>query len=75
MDELYTVEEMLKILKVSNATLYKFMNEGKIPYVRIGAHRRFIAKQVNKAILDMQTAQIHAELYDNRPREASAAVS
>jgi len=72
MDELYTVEEMMKILKVSRGTLYTFMDEGKIPYFKIGAHRRFMAKQVMKAIKDMQTAQIHAELYDNRPRETLA---
>jgi excisionase family DNA binding protein len=70
MDELYTVEEMTKILKVSRETLYRFMNDGKIPYVRIGSHRRFIARQVNKAIRDMQLAQqreeIYGEMADNR---------
>lgn len=69
MDELYTVEEMMGFLKVSRDTLYRFMNEKKIPYVRIGAHRRFIAKQVNKAIRDMQLAQQREEIYGEKPSE------
>ena len=57
MDELYTVEEMLGILKVSRGTLYTMMDEGLIPFVKIRGHRRFIARQVMTAIKEIQKVQ------------------
>lgn len=62
MDELYTVEEVSEKLKISRASLYRYMSNGLIPYVQLGGQKRFIGSQVQRAIRDMQTRQIQAQL-------------
>jgi len=57
MDQLYTVDEMISLFKVSRGTLYNYMNSGILPYVELPGGRRFIGSQVMKALKDMQTRQ------------------
>jgi len=58
MDELFTIEEMMSKLKVSRETIYRYMSRGILPYVTIGSRRRFIGRQVMKAIRDIQAMQV-----------------
>lgn len=41
MDELYTVKEVLGKLKITRATLYRYINEGKITPVKLGGRTLF----------------------------------
>ncbi|WP_243096903.1 helix-turn-helix domain-containing protein [Thermohalobacter berrensis] len=39
-DEIMTISEVAKYLKISEVTTYKFVQEGKIPAFKIGRHWR-----------------------------------
>ena len=40
-DEILTVKEVARLLKLSTSTIYLLANSGKLPSVRIGASYRF----------------------------------
>ena len=40
MDEYYTVDEVATLLKVTRATVYNWMRDGRLGYVVVGDHRR-----------------------------------
>lgn len=44
--KLISVEEVAKILKISNNTVYYYATKGAIPYIRIGRHIRFCVKEI-----------------------------
>lgn len=58
MEELYTVDEMMALLKVSRDTLYRYMSDGIVPFVQVEGKRRFFGSQVNKALKEMQKRQM-----------------
>lgn len=62
MDQLFKINEMQSLLKVSRAQLYRLMNAKIIPFVYLGKERRFIGSQVMKAIKTMQTNQLQNSL-------------
>jgi excisionase family DNA binding protein len=39
-EELFTVQETADYLKTSRAQIYNFMNDGSLPFILIGKHRR-----------------------------------
>ena len=41
LDDVLTIEELANYLKVSKSTLYKLVQEGKIPGQKVGKHWRF----------------------------------
>lgn len=45
-DEILTVNDMLKWLKVSRSKLYSMIRKGEIPYFPIGSDKRFIREDV-----------------------------
>lgn len=64
MDQLYTVDEVMNLLKVSRPTLYRFMEDGVVPYVQLGGQRRFIGNQLMSAIKKMQIVQNQSKMRD-----------
>jgi len=40
-DEFLTTEEVMKLLKLSRATIYRRIKDGSIPYMKIGRRLRF----------------------------------
>lgn len=60
MDELYTIEEMTKWLKISKQTLYRWMDAGIVPFISIGGTRRFVGSQVMAALKRRQKLQMEA---------------
>lgn len=64
MDQLYTVNEMMALLKVSRATIYNYCDRGVLPYVPLEGGKRFIGSQVMKALKDLQTKDIQAKTRD-----------
>lgn len=52
MENLLTIEELGKYLKLSVRTLYPMAKEGKIPGVKVGGSWRFRLSEVNKWIDD-----------------------
>lgn len=48
LDELLTVEEVLKIVKIPKTTFLLRVYTGEIPSLRIGRHRRFLPEDIYK---------------------------
>jgi len=44
--QIYTTEEVLKILKISKVTLYKLIKEGKIKAKKVGRSYRFLKSEL-----------------------------
>lgn len=49
-EEFLTVEETCKMLKISKPTLYVRMDDGSIPFIRLGSRLLFVKEDVLKAI-------------------------
>ncbi len=49
-EQLYTIEEVSKLLKVSRKTLYEWMNAGRLPFVLVGDRRRITQSAVSSFI-------------------------
>ncbi len=50
MEELFTVEEVLKKFKVNRTTLYRYMNDGKITAVKVGNRTMFRERDLKKFV-------------------------
>ncbi|MHA1304110.1 MAG: helix-turn-helix domain-containing protein [Candidatus Heimdallarchaeaceae archaeon] len=48
MEELLTLEELAKYLKISKPTLYKMVEKGKIPALKIANQWRFKKDDINR---------------------------
>lgn len=48
MDELLTIEELARYLKISKHTLYKMVEKGKLPALKIANQWRFKKGDINK---------------------------
>lgn len=48
--ELWTFEELQAYLKIPRATVYHYVAIGRIPFVQIGRHRRFVPDEVERAL-------------------------
>jgi len=48
MEELLTLEELSRYLKISKPTLYKMVEKGRIPALKIGNQWRFKKEDINR---------------------------
>lgn len=48
--ELWTFEELRAYLKIPRSTIYEYIALGRIPFVQLGRHKRFIPGDVERAI-------------------------
>ena len=55
-DRLLTVDELAEWLRMPRATLYNWVSEGKLPYVKVGPRLRFKAQQIEAWILEREHA-------------------
>ena len=46
-DEVLTVDELAAYLKVPKSTLYKLVQEGKVPGQKVGKHWRFLQSSID----------------------------
>ncbi len=49
-DQLYTIKEVQATLKVSQATIYRMVYDGRLPHIRIGKLVRVPAEAVRELI-------------------------
>jgi excisionase family DNA binding protein len=47
-DELLTIKEFSKIVKIASKTLYRLASQGKIPCIRIGRNIRFSPDMIDQ---------------------------
>jgi len=48
MSDILTAEEICQYLKIPRSTLYKLINDKKIPAFRVGRHWRFRKEQIEE---------------------------
>jgi excisionase family DNA binding protein len=53
--ELWTMTDLIAYLKVPRATAYYYISIGKIPFVQIGRHKRFVPDDVERAVKKLPT--------------------
>lgn len=53
METLYTVNECLKLLRISRPTLYRFIKDGKIKPLKMGRKTLFKETELNRFIADL----------------------
>jgi len=47
-DEIFTIDELARYLKLSKSTVYKLSQEGKIPGQKVGRHWRFRKASIDR---------------------------
>lgn len=47
-DQVLTIDELATYLKVSKSTLYKLVQEGKVPGQKVGRHWRFRRETIDR---------------------------
>lgn len=55
-DELLTRDDLLKMLKIGETTLWKMMRDGKIPYKRVGKRVLFSKNEILKEISNLNNS-------------------
>ena len=56
-DQVLTIEELAAYLKVSKSTLYKLVQEGKVPGQKVGKHWRFRRQTIAKWLDESRPSQ------------------
>jgi len=46
-DEIFNIKEVSDYLKIPVSTLYKLIQDGKVPAVKLGKHWRFMKKDLD----------------------------
>lgn len=65
-DEYYTVEEVAMLLKITRATVYKYMNTGALRFVQLGSIRRIERGELRK-FLESRRSNIPPEIQTPDP--------
>lgn len=52
MNKLLTVTEVAKLIKMSKSSVYKHVEQNKLPHVKIGVNLRFLESQIKNHILN-----------------------
>jgi len=55
--DILTIEELAVYLKISKSTLYKLVQEGRIPSQKIGRHWRFRKKAIDRWLEETRTSE------------------
>ena len=68
-EQLYTIEEVAHLLKVSRKTLYAWMNTGRLAFVVVGDRRRITESALNSFIREGKPGEA-----DEAPEEISSPI-
>ena len=54
MGQMLTAHELAEYLKLTEVTIYKYANEGKIPGTKIGSRWRFNKDKIDELLVDKE---------------------
>lgn len=57
-DQMMTVDELAKMLRVSTKTVYRLLKRGELPALRIGHHWRFSRKDVHRWLFEKRVERL-----------------
>lgn len=52
MDKLYTVDEVMALLQVTQRTIYNYIKSGKIKAIKVGKYWRFTEESIQEFLTD-----------------------
>jgi PTS system nitrogen regulatory IIA component len=54
MEVTMTISDVAKLLQLSNSTIYKYAEDGKIPSVKVGKSRRFLHDDIQSYLQSLK---------------------
>ena len=51
MGQMLTVKELARYLKLTELTIYKYINEGRIPGIKVGSRWRFDKDKIDELLM------------------------
>lgn len=70
MDQLYTITEVAQVLRVKRQTIYRWIAEGRIKTVAVGAHIR-VTREAIEAFVAQSTQERQARLASEASDDAT----
>ena len=62
MGQILTTQELAEYLKLTEVTIYKYANEGKIPGSKIGSRWRFDKDKIDELLVDKEKKKPLSEI-------------
>ena len=62
MGQMLTTQELAEYLKLTEVTIYKYANEGKIPGSKIGSRWRFDKDKIDELLVDKEKKKPLSEI-------------
>ena len=62
MGQMLTAQELAEYLKLTEVTIYKYANEGKIPGTKIGSRWRFNKDKIDELLVDKEKKKPLSEI-------------
>jgi len=62
MGQMLTAQELAEYLKLTEVTIYKYANEGKIPGSKIGSRWRFDKDKIDELLVDKEKKKPLSEI-------------
>jgi PTS system nitrogen regulatory IIA component len=54
MESTMTISDVATLLQLSNSTIYKYAEDGKIPSIKVGKSRRFLQDDIQSYLLSLK---------------------
>ena len=64
-EEVFTVQELAKYLRMKPLTIYKHASSGKLPGFKVGSHWRFKKKTIGQWIQDQENTNLNKKTLIN----------
>ena len=74
-DEILNIKEVSCYLKIPVSTIYKLIQEGKIPAVKLGKHWRFMKKDIECLFVQAHSAHDRSRSEDSKENSESGGVN
>jgi len=62
MGQMLTAQELAEYLKLTEVTIYKYANDGKIPGTKIGSRWRFDKDKIDELLVDKEKKKPLSEI-------------
>jgi len=72
MNELFTIREVAEKLKISVSSVYRYVETGRFPHIKIGANIRFTQEHVEAFLAENPAETKPSESYKPSPSELRA---
>ena len=71
-EEVLNIREVSDYLKIPVSTIYKLIQEGKIPAIKLGKHWRLMKKDIDRLFVETPQIKTKREVRERSPNRDSA---